>query len=340
MKSPSEWISRFTEWLGERAWPRLIISARSEEQTPISTREKVVVFTVAYVIAIISWLMVNLDREFNLELEIPVIAASVSPDKALVSPIPSSITVGVSGEGWKLLNLYTNPPQLSLNLEQAQINMFEQVRTLFGTGQDISVTKVQPSILNIQLDERIQRRVPVDLQMDLNIRRQYALIGEVRVSPDSVTITGARSRVQGFNVWPTRPVVMDNVREPIDMMVELEAPSGVLSLSAQQVRVEAEIVEFTEGEARVPVMVSGAPAGREVTFTPSAVAVRFSVPIEEYAQAQEEMPFRVYVPYSQIARDTTGLVSPVIEITSDVLNIRLRSTNPRSVAYFVILSDN
>jgi YbbR domain-containing protein len=340
MKSPQNIVSRFTEWLGERAWPKLIISSRSDDQTPVSTREKVIVFTIAYVIAVISWLMVNLDREFNLDLEIPVTAASISPDLALVSPIPTSITVGVSGEGWKLLNLYNNPPSLPLNLEQSQINMFEQVRTLFGSSQDVNITKVQPSILNIQLDERVQRRVPIDLRMDLNIRRQYLLIGDLRMSPDSVTITGARSKVEDFTVWPTQLITLEGVREPIDMLVDLEAPTPVVSLSTMQVRVEAEIVEFTEGEIRVPVVVSGAPAGRQVTFTPSAVAVRYSVPIEEYAQSQNEIPFRVYIPYSQIAQDTTGLVSPVIEITSNLLNIRVRSSQPRSVSYFVIISDN
>ncbi|MCC5927262.1 MAG: hypothetical protein JJU41_11950 [Bacteroidetes bacterium] len=340
MKFTSNLISRITDWLGERAWPRLIVSSRADEQTPVSTRERVIVFTVAYVIAVSSWLMVNLDREFNLELEIPITTASISSDKALISPVPAFVTVGVSGEGWKLLNLYNNPPQLPLNLEQSQINMFEQVRALLGSNQDVNVTKVQPSILNVQLDERIERRIPVDLRMDLNIRRQYAMIGDIRVSPDSVTISGARSKVEGFSVWPTRVVTLEGVRESIDMLVELEQPTPVVHLNTGQVRVEAEIVEFTEGEARVPVAVSGAPEGRQVTFTPSSVAVRYAVPIEEYALAQDEVPFRVYVPYSQITRDTTGLVSPVIEITSDVLNIRFRSIQPRSVSYFVIISDN
>lgn len=340
MNVPKNILNRFTEWFGERAWPKLIISSRNDEQTPISTREKIIVFAVAYVIAVISWLMVNLDREFNLELEIPVSSASISADRALVSPIPSTITVGVSGEGWKLLNLYNSPPILPLNLEQSQINMFEQVRTLLGTSQDITVTKVQPSILNVQTEDRITRRVPVDLQLDLGLRRQFSLIGDVHVFPDSVTITGARSRVENIESWPTKPVSLEGVRESLNMMVELESPIAVVSLNTSYVTIEAEIAEFTEGEVRVPIVVSDAPTGREVNFTPSTVLVRYAVPIEEYAQSQEEIPFRVYVPYSQITRDTTGLISPVTEIISQNLNVRMRSVQPRSVSYFVVITDN
>ena len=66
--------------------------------------------------------------------------------------------------------------------------------------------KFSPSILNVNLDERIERRVPVDLRMDLTLRRQYAMIGEVAVTPDSVDVTGARSRVEGISLWPTQLV--------------------------------------------------------------------------------------------------------------------------------------
>jgi len=339
MKPVRQLLTQLTDWIGSRAWPRLIITARDDEQAPISKRESILVFAVAYVIAVISWLMVNLDREFNLEMELPVRTVSIAPDKALVSPIPTSVTVGMSGQGWKLLSVYNNPPEIPLDLEDTQVNMFEQVRSQFLSGQDVNITKVQPSILNVNLDERIERRVPVDLRMDLTLRRQYAMIGEAGVTPDSVDVTGARSRVEGISLWPTQLVELDEVREPIDLQVALEAPSPVVEVSHSNVRVQAQISEFTEGEHRVPVTVAGLPPGRKVTFMPSTVTVRYSIPIGEYAQSQEDIPFNVYVPYNRINQDTTGLVSVLTEITSSGLNIRLRATQPRSVGYFVVLEE-
>lgn len=339
MKPLRQLFTQLTDWIGSRAWPRLIITAKDDEQAPISKRESILVFAVAYVIAVISWLMVNLDREFNLEMELPVSTVSIAPDKALVSPIPASVTVGMSGQGWKLLSVYNNPPVIPLDLDETQVNMFEQVRSQFLSSQDVNITKVQPSILNVNLDERIERRVPVDLRMDLSLRRQYAMIGEVGITPDSVDITGARSRVEGISLWPTELVVLEEVREPIDMQVALEPPSAVVQVNHANVRVQAQISEFTEGELRVPVTTTGLPAGRNITFTPSSVTVRYAIPIEEYAQSQEDIPFNVYVPYNRIAQDTTGLVSVITEITSPSLNIRLRSTQPRSVSYFVVLEE-
>jgi len=125
MKPVRQLLTQLTDWIGSRAWPRLIITARDDEQAPISKRESILVFAVAYVIAVISWLMVNLDREFNLEMELPVRTVSIAPDKALVSPIPTSVTVGMSGQGWKLLSVYNNPPEIPLDLEDTQVNMFE-----------------------------------------------------------------------------------------------------------------------------------------------------------------------------------------------------------------------
>lgn len=332
-------LERLAEWIGSRAWPRLIVSGKGDDHSPISNTEKAVVFVVAYVIAFGLWLMVNLDREFSFTLELPLNTDTIARNQALVTPIPETVTVGFSGEGWKLLNLYNNPPSIPVNLESTQINLFEQIRTVFQSNQDVNITSVQPSILNVNLEERLEKRIPIDLRTELDFRRQFAIVGEVQIIPDSVTISGARSRVENINVWPSELVKREGLRESLDIMVPLEKPSPVVSISEHEVQMVARVSEFTEGELRIPIDSRGTPRGRDIRFNPASVAVRYSVPIEEYMDSQEIAPFEVYVPYSQITSDTTGLVSPIVELTSTDLNIRLRNFLPRTVSYFIVITD-
>jgi hypothetical protein len=332
-------LTRFTDWLGSKAWPRLIVSGKGDRMSPISGGEKVLVFSVAYGIALGLWLMVNLDREFNLELELDVLPGRIAEDKALASPIPSAVTVGISGAGWKLLNVYNNPPVLLVDLETTPVNLFEEARVLFAGNQDVSVTKVQPSILNAALEDRLTRRVPVDLRLEMAFRRQYDIVGESGFWPDSVTISGARSRIEGINSWPTDVMELSDIREDIAVNVSLSKPSPVVSVSADQVRFQARVTEFTEGELRIPVAATGLPRNRQVTFIPASVEVRYSVPIDQYMLSQEVAPFQVTVPFDQITRDTTGLVVPLVVVTPTDLEVRLRGIQPRSVTYFVIIQD-
>jgi hypothetical protein len=332
-------LTQFTDWLGSKAWPRLIISGKGDRLSPISGGEKALVFSIAYAIALGLWLMVNLDREFSLELELDLATGNMADDRALASPIPSSVTVGVVGEGWKLLNLYNNPPVLLVDLESTPVNLLEEVKTLFAGNQDVNVTKVIPSILNASLEERLTRRVPVDLRLEMAFRRQFDIVGESMFSPDSVTISGARSRIEGIGSWPTEVMELTDVREDITVNVPLSSPSPVVTLSAEQVRFQARVAEFTEGELRIPVEATGLPRNRQITFIPASVEVRYSVPIDQYMISQEDAPFRVTVPFEYISRDTTGLVVPQAMVTPTDLEVRLRGIQPRSVSYFVIIQD-
>jgi hypothetical protein len=331
-------INKISNFIGNVIWPRLLRSS-SEDDSTFSTREKVLVFTVAYGIALGLWLMVNLDRDFVITLDLPVVQGTVADNQALLSPIPASLNVGISGVGWKLINLYNNPPTVSLNLQNGTINLFEQVRDALGPGSDFNITKVQPSILNVNLEERLEKRVPVDLRMDINFRSQFGFVGPISIQPDSVTLSGARSRVQGITSWPTVILSREGLRDPLNTLVPMESTPEVISIDTPEIRVIAAVAEFTEGELRVPVVTRGLPRGRLVSYTPTHVLVRYSVPIDEYEYSVEQVPFVVYVPYAQIMSDSTGVVMPTVETNPGELNVRLRTVTPRSISYFLIVNE-
>lgn len=331
-------LAKVSNFIGNVLWPRLLRSAREDEST-FSPREKVLVFVVAFGIALGLWVMVNLDRDFTITMDLPIVPGMVAQNQALLSSIPGKVNVSVSGVGWKLINLYNNPPTIPLNLESGTINLFEQVRDALGSTQDYNLTKVQPSLLSVQLEERMDKRVPVDLRMDISFRSQFGFAGVVEIAPDSITVSGARSRVEAITSWPTEVLTREGLRESLNTTVALENPVEIISLSSTEIRLIAQVAEFTEGEIRVPVVTRGLTRGRMVTYNPTHVMVRYSVPIDEYEMSVERIPFEVFVPYAQIMRDSTGVVMPVVEMMAGDLNLRLRTVTPRTVTYFVIINE-
>lgn len=338
----SELKNRFrkiVEKIGEFTWPRLLAPRIGEGQSSFSTGEKALVFGIAYVIAIGLWLMVNLDREFNLSLKLELIPGEMSPELALVTPIPSSVNVSISGEGWKLLNIYSSPPRIPVNLVDQTIDMTEQVENIINTYQNISVTRVQPSFINVNLESRVVKKVPVDLRMDVSFGRQYNFLGSPRVVPDSISISGAQSIIAGIDSWPTKLYKKENLRESVSVMVPLEAPPEVLTLDMEEVALHANVSEYTEGELRVPLRMRGIPRGREVIFSPNTITLRYDIPIEQYMSTQNNIPYAAFVDYSDIMNDSTGLVSPGVELIISAPNIRLKSVQPRTVSYYIVVTD-
>jgi len=80
-----------------------------DQDTRAMRRERVAVFIVAYLMAISLWFIVNLNGDYRITVNIPVEAGAVSPNMALVDGLPELLEVEVSGDGWKLRNIYNNP---------------------------------------------------------------------------------------------------------------------------------------------------------------------------------------------------------------------------------------
>lgn len=316
-------------------------SKPDEEGLPEAGREKFIVFLVAFILALCLWLMVNLSRDYNLNINLPITLGNVPPDQALAEELPNFATVGITGEGWKLINIYNNPPQIYVDVTQQEVSLYDQVRQQINAVPDLNVLKVQPLFLSLELEEKVSKKVPVRPNIEVSFKELYGFVDEPRLVPDSVTVTGASSLVEEIDYWETDSVEVTDVKDRISVSVPLKQPNPLLELSTDEVNYQAAVSQYTEGEARVYIMSRNMPEGRIVSFSPSSITVRYNVPIDEYAGVQNlSNPFTAYVSYDQIRRDSTGFVTPRIEKTaSSDYHYEIRSFHPREVAYFMVIGN-
>jgi len=310
-----------------------------DDDSKIFSRQKALGFTFAMLLSISLWVIVNMGRDYNVSMMIPIEIAQIPDDVALSSEIPDYAAVSVSGEGWSLFNLYANIPLISLSIDNQQVNMFEQVRQQIGSVSDVNVMQVDPMFIEIETEQRITKKVPVESNINLSTRSQFGILGSPRFSPDSVTVSGPASRIEQIESWSTKESTISDVNTNLELNVELESPGPGLNVNPSEVQLRAEIAEFTEAQVRIPVRSRDLPSGVAITFSPSSILVRFDVPIDQYSDVQDIRPFVAYVDYERIESDTTGLITPQLETVSDDFDVRLRSFQPTRISYFNILTD-
>lgn len=314
-------------------------SPEEPDQSKFFGREKTIAFTVTVIIALCLWFIVNLSRDFNVTLEVPIRLVNLPEDVALSSDLPEYVSVNLTGEGWKLIPIYNNPPQISLSAESQQINLFEQMRNQVGAFSDLNVLQVDPIMLNIETEQKTSKRVPIVPRVDLQMRSRYGTTQEPGIAPDSVTITGAQSKVEEIEVWETDSLELRDVHRSQEREIELQSPESGIILEPSVVTLRVDVAEFTEAEVRVPIRTRNLPSGEAVSYNPSSITVRYDVPIEHYAEAQNTRPFTAYVDYEAMEDDTTGFITPQIENNLEDINVRLRSFRPSQVSYFNIIPD-
>lgn len=316
-----------------------IIKKSDEDDIAGMGRERIIVFIVALILALCLWLMVNLSLVYNLNIDLPIKLGTVPTGKALAEELPDQATVSVTGEGWKLINLYNNPPSININVSDTEVNLFDQVQQQMDAFSGISIQKVQPLILTVELGDRVSKKVPVRSRIDVSFKQQYGFVGAPTLQPDSITISGAASLIQDINKWPTDSVRLANVAGDIRRTISMKSPGELISLSQNQVDYRANVAQYTEGESQVDIVTRNLPQGRLVSYSPSTITVKYNVPITEYTQVQDQNPFSAFVMYQQIKQDSTGFVTPQIEQTTTSKHIKIRSFQPRNVAYFMVLDE-
>src|SRR5690625_1902570 len=107
--------------------------------------------------------------------------------------------------------------------EQEDVNLFERVQRQVDTVADVSITQVDPFVLNLNMEEKIYKEVPVEAFVEITTDDRHGLIGEAVIEPQTVTISGAASRIDDIERVRTKRVALGEVKDGREMELEFES---------------------------------------------------------------------------------------------------------------------
>ncbi|TDI77869.1 MAG: hypothetical protein E2O84_00305 [Bacteroidetes bacterium] len=299
-------------------------------------RRKGLVITLCLMASAILWFMFSMQETYTQFFVFPTSVQNVPPEQALAGLPPQSVRVQVEGQGVQLLRLYYKPPTIVLDASAGTIDLSVAVAELTGS---VRMESVMPTQIELILEERVVRKIAIHAVVDISTDIGYFEMGGRRMSPDSVTVSGARSVVEHLTDWPTIPVKMSQVNEPIELLLTLtDTLAGLVELDLEEIIFNVDVQAFTEGRRPIEIRVENAPSGREITFDPISTVVTFQIPVNQFDQAISSDDFYASISYEEIRTDTVGRVFPRIHLPED-LDVRESRISPVSFGYFFNLPE-
>jgi hypothetical protein len=233
--------------------------------------------------------------------------------------LPKKVTLTVEETGFDLLRYKLNPnfQTVSLNLEEL-IQRRERRR---GTGNyfllssDIkgpiirylpsttTIKNIQPDTLHIRFGRQVQKKVPVSFNGLVIPARQRMISGNIRVTPDSVTIFGSARILDTLLSVRTEFETFNNVKDTLSQTMRLQKIPGI-EFGQNRFNVMIPVETFTEKTVNVPVVGIGFPNDMQVRTFPGLVQVSFFVGVGRYSTV-DERNFKAWVDYSDI-KNTGG----------------------------------
>ena len=202
--------------------------------------------TLSLGLAIGLWFVIAGETTSEVGLQVPLELQNFPRDMELTGDAVNAVEVRLRASPGILHGL--NPGDVSARIdlrgagegERIVHLTAEAIRVPFG----VKVVKISPAILTINLEQTLQKVVPVRPRLLGRPARGYE-VGEIKSEPPQVRIAGPRSRVDEIESAFTEPISLDGAHGPVTDLVSVGLEDPLLRLSGDpRVRVTAIVKEI------------------------------------------------------------------------------------------------
>lgn len=227
----------------------------------------------------------NLGFKLSALVVVAILWISVTADERQAQPVPTTVEVEVRDTAWvmvegpeevsttfqgrnrELLGLLMDKPVVRVEVDSVT---GEEMRVPVPVdhvtyNRDLGVVPsfITPATVDLRFERRRSTRVPVVPDVDASPAAGYAVLQPIGVEPESVTVRGPASWIEGLTRVSTRSVTFEDLSNTLIRDIPLELPQGIRGVEAEpsSVLVTVSLDSLVVRQYRVPVRLTGGGAG-------------------------------------------------------------------------------
>ncbi|MDR0518322.1 MAG: hypothetical protein LBH25_14915 [Fibromonadaceae bacterium] len=279
----------------------------------------------ATVCGFLVWFGVISREEARTELELPLRIVNLQDNMALVKPLPENLLVQLEGKAISLINLKLNrSARVEVDLKEMPngYNRLGGERFVFISPNvpDIKMLRIRQNTLSIELDSRIEQKVPVHSKVLASAANGFTLTGKPKIMPDSVYISGARSAIAEIKFIPTKEVSLANLKWSNSFPINLDLSSIPFVVDVADTAVFA-LVQIEPLDHKIfsdiPVRLIGSFEREYYSLSPSRAEVEISGG-EDLISKITPQDINLYIEFSRFAIERTDELKPTVHIQQPV----------------------
>ena len=284
----------------------------------------------ALVLAVFLWFHAITEQPYETEIEIRLLIEDPPPGDGsaaamiVASEIPAAIRVLATGQGKDLLQLDGDAFVLRVQAEGSTrtYRLAPSQIEKRATDLDVQISEIlEPKEIEIVLDHRMEREIPVRAELQLEVAEAHIRVGAIQTDPLLVRVIGPRSQVEKLTYIATDSVLLQDIREEVDLELPLRHPGRTrLIFDPENVRIRADIQILAEDDlAGVPVVVRNG-GNAQLRSDPAMVRVKVRGGVDVIAKLNPANDLDLYVDYLEYQGGSLPVHSSKTPLF-DVLNI-------------------
>ena len=289
-------------------------------------------------IALIFWLLVKLSQSYKTTKDYGI-SYSLPQGKTFVESPLKVVKATLEGEGWELISNYFRNRNSIINFELAElpsqaVNSSAIIDKIQGVLPDnIEVNDVNTDFIFVQIENQAENKVPIVLNTNLDFATRFHMMDSIKMSIDSVTVSGPLSIIENLKEWHTQSFELGNIQKSGIHTVALIKPlNEQLSLDFNEIDIILSVEEYTGKDVFVPVIVKNAPDSLKIF--PENIKMSFTVGLSNFNTVSGS-EFTAEVDLKNIPLNIEKNTIPVL-VTRQPSYIKGLNFNPKSVEFFFV----
>ncbi len=313
----------------------------------LTLNKRLIIFFFFLLLSILFWFLTVLNKDYDTILSYPLRYTRIPGELVLINDVTDRLDLDVQSRGFTLLRLKMqsrlSPLALDVNSFSLQSVPGESPIVLYlvtnliveklqqQLTSEIRIKSVFPDTLMVQLSERYAKKLAIKLDLDLEFERQYMQVGKLKITPDSVIVSGPKSIIDTLTSIKTKSEKLTGLRKNITLELDL-ASIDKLAYSLKEVVINIPVEKFTEESIEIPIKVINMPDSLFLRTFPANIEITYRVGLSDYKKVNEHM-FMAVLDYS--AKESSIGNKLAIKLIKVPEYVQVTNFSPKSVEYII-----
>ena len=297
-------------------------------------------FSFFLVFSTVVWFLVQFSKTYTQLIEIPIKYINVPLDKSISEDRPKNISLQLQETGFSIYYYKIFNPELTVDLSKASVKDMNLVYAIQDHVTDIEKqlqvdlddSRIIQEEIDVPFQFKKEKTIQIKPHIDISYAAGYNADEPVKVTPDSMKISGPENMVDTISVIQTMELDLTKVNKDLNGTVKLDTTGyGKISFYENSVKYFQKVEKFTEGNAEVPVEVINIPNGLNLAYFPKSVIVYYQVNLKRFDKVNKA-EFKVVCDYNEINDGDDFMVAKIVQKPAHISNIRL---NERQIQFVI-----
>ena len=277
-------------------------------------------FSIALLFAVLFWLLIKMSKEYKTVISFPVEYVNIPQNKLIQKEPVKQVDIQIIASGFRLFGLNILKTKIKLDarklhlksksdyyflLQNQKIDIQNQITNKYIVDQIVQDT------VHLNLGTLTSKKVPVSGDFDLSYKLGYHLIETIKITPDSIMVSGPEEQIDTLQRMQLERFVKKNVSETVEATLKIMESTSAIKFSVKEASIYGEVDQFTEGELTLPFQIINMPNSVSVNTFPTTIKVVFQVGLNNFNKVNSSS-FKIVCDYQQSIKNNLNYLLPKV----------------------------